>query len=81
MELIKDFPFMFLLALVGFMIGSVVVSPLGMLDYDFSTVFSTDQPMDIFVGYFNNTILFYAESFLYGLVGGVIFGLRPYCGF
>ncbi|MDP3987326.1 MAG: hypothetical protein Q8P81_03825, partial [Nanoarchaeota archaeon] len=64
----------FLLTIVGFMVGSVFVSPTGILDYNFSSV-SSEQPTGIFINYFGEVFGFYIKSTVYGVVGAILFAL------
>jgi len=73
MSLIKEFPFTFLLALVGFLIGSLFLSSSNLLNYNFSLI-SLEQPLDIFADYFGSTLRYYIYSILCGLSGGLILG-------
>ena len=73
MSLIQEFPFTFLLALLGFLVGPIFISSSNP-NYDFSSVV-IEQPAGVFLEYIVRIFGLYAESILYGLVAGAVFGL------
>ena len=73
-QLIKEFPFTFLLALVGLAVGGLIIPEQNIFqNYDFSGI--GVNPVEFFTSYFSNTFNFELESLFFGVVFAMLLGL------